>query len=547
MSSIFSDSDDWSLNSGDTAPFEVSSPIQPGRNRPSGGPSSPISTSYTTEDDEDDVRASEDLTANIHRDNHGIIPDSPDSPRLASSNRRRNLDALNIQRGDQRGLSQILTDRRQGQSQLQGSSSSTIIPVAGPSRTRNHNANASGSESRTLNTDRRRTRSIVEIEDDSDDDIVFTGENRNPNPPQIPVARPHWTPANADNYGNRRPSPGRFRIMMNEIDDIIAERSARHDAIVNDQEDERRRQILSPPIQEPRPRPRIGLGGAVLFTRGRPVGPPNSRPAHRQIEARRVHLEGRDNSEDEEEPVPPIYARFMDALGFRERLAGWGGPPGADGVGGLGLDAPLGMLAELGGIPRPAGLGGMGRRQEDFQAILSKVELPKYSKPTNKEYVMDFDMDSIVEKEPIELDDDGNLIKQSMNKQKKKPYLICSNCPNPLLVSSAYKTPEDRLWVLRCGHLLDQSCLNKLQTPITTKELLSIQKQPDTHLLNNEDQLPKRRKKNASRKVKKPEEKKPDEYTFYCPVEGCHKSHKSIYVDESWKPKDGEGALAAYA
>ncbi|KAK6910876.1 hypothetical protein L486_05118 [Kwoniella mangroviensis CBS 10435] len=456
-------------------------------------------------------------------------PDIPSSPpaelrnrnNIAAFNRRRNLDeTLNVRRGDQRGLSQILQDRRRGQPDGNadagmGGSSASQQPAERPSGRRN---------------------TIVEVDDDSDDDIVFTGENRNPNPNPNPppnlrpiLRQAHQSRAygairqrlnqnqNAQDRIFRAPSPGRFRRMMDEIDELLDRRGEAHDAIINDQEDERRRQILSPPVTVPIPPRRIGLGGGGLFRR--------NAPPQAQIPADELNNDA----------VPG----WLAPLGQVFRFANGRGDPDR---------AEMEMRFQLGGLA--GGMFGGGIRhqqqQEDIQTILSKIAPPPYPKTMiTKGFTNDFDMDSIVRNEPIELDDEGNIIKNNTIKQKE--CLVCSECHLPLLVSSAYKSPSDKLWVLRCGHLLDEYCLNSLQTPQTPLEISSIVR----HETNDGTPEKKRRRKNASRKVKKPDPPKPDEYTFRCPVIGCGKEHQSVhFVDDEegrWKAKDGEGALPAYA
>ncbi|WWC71358.1 uncharacterized protein I206_105313 [Kwoniella pini CBS 10737] len=435
------------------------------------------------------------------------------------SNRRRNLEALDIQQGDTRGLSEILTERRNGRNQHNTqndfASGSQVVP---------------------------RRRSLIEIQDDSDDDIVFTGENINPNPPLVQTtSHPREDETRRDRIvrATRRPSPNRFRRMMDEIDELVQQRGEAHDAIINDQQDERRRAILSPPAPLPPPgtRPRIGLGGGGLYRRGQVT-----RPLTGVADRNERHQDYRDIPDlnmVENVVEPGILQRIMAARRIRD-----GSGIIAGGAEGLELGLGFGQLAgwNLGGLAGggPADIGLGLRREEDVQTILSKVSAPKYPEP-DKGFTTDFDMDNISNKEPIELDDDGNIIKRN----KVKPSIICISCSSKLLVSSAYKSEEDRIWVLRCGHLIEQKCLNRIQTPTTNSEILSIIKQADNDLLG--DNHMSKRRKNAKRKVKKVEIKQPDEYTYRCPIEGCGKKHKSIFVGEKWMSKDGEGAIAAYA
>ncbi|WVF67478.1 hypothetical protein IAT40_002234 [Kwoniella sp. CBS 6097] len=507
------------------------------------------------------------------------------------------------------------TDRQQSVSPSARPGGSFNLNPSARSARPNGNGNASQVEAGGSGGRRRGT--VVEIEDDSDDDIVFTGENRAArplSPPRLsgaPRLRPRPHPqlaqaaqaaqaaqegdgevasvaarrqsragAGADAAAGQRRGrfgEGDFRRAMAEIDAIIDQRQQDMYALVAGQEDERRRQILSPPAPPPpnQPRQRIGLGGGGLYRRGERVG------------AGPAAADGVVGLED----LPTAVRRDMEnQLAHRaavRRIIGGAGPMrGADGggEGQDGLELGFGALGGLGmlllgpgrygmgidaglGLGMGMGLGGAGPagRMEDVQTILSRVEVPKYDPPPIG-FSRDFEIGSEddEDKNPITIDEEGNVVRpspktiklQMTNKNKRRPYLICANCPSALLVSSAYKseTNADRVWALRCGHLIDQKCLEILSTPTTSKEMATVIRYPNPDLevlddtpVNRRNKRRKTTKKNGGDSKDK-KEKRPDEYLWTCPVSGCEEQHVSIDVGGgSWVSREGEGAISVYA
>ncbi|WVR09418.1 hypothetical protein IAU60_006485 [Kwoniella sp. DSM 27419] len=378
---------------------------------------------------------------------------------------------------------------------------------------------------------------VVEVDDD--DDIVFTGQRQNPNPPRpVPVEQP------APGGPGRQPDD--FRRAMNEIDDIIAQRREAHDAIIAGQDDERRRQILSPPAvhtpsPQPAPRPRIGLGGGGLYRGGerqrgdrpwgmQPLPGPDAMGRH---------------------AAPGLFLRpWPDPAGERGDLAReslYRRLAGGDmfNVMNPNVGARLRAIAMgLGDILGPAGGPGPGR--EDVPQILAKVEMPSFDPPP-KGYTREFDMDQAVGgSDLITIDDEGNVIE---NEHRRKPYIACASCDSPLLVASAYRSPNDRVYTLRCGHMIHQQCLDIAQIPQTPRQLASVDRHPD--ILGDPDSPEVagggRKRRNKRRRVRKVEEKKPDEYSWHCPIAGCGREHTSVHVDGVWTGKEHQGAVAIYA
>ena len=193
--------------------------------------------------------------------------------------------------------------------------------------------------------------------------------------------------------------------------------------------------------------------------------------------------------------------------------------------------------------------GGAGRREDDVLGIISKVELPEFE-ATRDGFTANFGLDELIKPpSPIRLDDEGRVVKTRFKKPREKPYLACANCPEPLLVSSAYRSQSDRVWALRCGHMIDQRCLEALSTPVTEDELATILHYPpgDLPILGLEAVSKKRGRSKRAKVMKRTSPPPPDEFEWRCPVEGCGKVHRSVLEGEMWVQKEGEGALSVYA
>ena len=170
----------------------------------------------------------------------------------------------------------------------------------------------------------------------------------------------------------------------------------------------------------------------------------------------------------------------------------------------------------------PAAFGGRG--PEGVSAILDRVT-PFHFTPPPPGFTTDFE--DPADKEPITLDDEGKVVKTTT---KFKPYLSCAMCHDPLLNSSYYRSDDDRIWALRCGHLIDQKCLAKLSTPESAPE--------------TEPELPlgkRKKRRKVTRKVLPAVE-----HEYACPVAGCEGKCTSVLEDEKWEQKLGEGALVAF-
>jgi hypothetical protein len=293
----------------------------------------------------------------------------------------------------------------------------------------------------------------------------------------------------------------------------------------------------------PVPRPRIGLGGAVLRRRDgqinyRPVMDIQRRPeglaeagirpgidAHamrHQAQATAAGGVARGRGFDLQRAVVAEPAGGQPHFLADLMAAGFGIPPGRPGA-----------VAQL-----MAGLhAGYGARPPviDVPATIAAVEPPRYPEALPG-FTHNFDLESL---QPIELNDRGDVVKT-----KKKPGLVCFICRDRLRLSSNYRTDADRVWTLRCGHMLDQKCLVGLSTPLTQPELDSVIPPLVTiPLLDAPDTKHKKRKTSV-----KPKKESIREYTWRCAAKGCGKAHKSVQMPgmEGWSQVAGYGAYQVY-
>lgn len=265
----------------------------------------------------------------------------------------------------------------------------------------------------------------------------------------------------------------------------------------------RRREALSPPPAAPeQPREgRIGLGGALLNHRGHRVRYQATRPGGRAPLANPYADLG----------LPAGTGRMEHAFAIMGRLLGF-------------HDPGIAAHPQNGGQP-----------VLDVQAIIAGIPKPTLPDPLPG-FTSNFDLDSV---HPIEIDDSENVVKT-----KKKPKLCCFICHNRLKLSSSYTSDDDRVWTLRCGHMIDQRCLHTLSTPTTPKELSAVA--PPFVVL---PVLGAPEPKTAKRKVKgKVAKEMPREYEWTCPAKGCGMGHKSVKMPEAeeWVQRAGEGALQVY-
>ena len=99
--------------------------------------------------------------------------------------------------------------------------------------------------------------------------------------------------------------------------------------------------------------------------------------------------------------------------------------------------------------------------------------------PPRSGYTFDFDRENNeAGAEPtdiIRLDTDEDapwtqeLSHRHVEKQHHKPHLVCARCQVPLRVSEGMRNEDDRVYALRCGHVVDAKCLAEMSKP---KELV---------------------------------------------------------------------------
>lgn len=120
---------------------------------------------------------------------------------------------------------------------------------------------------------------------------------------------------------------------------------------------------------------------------------------------------------------------------------------------------------------------------------------------------------------------------------KLTSVLVCAGCRRPL------RTGGDRLWALRCGHMIDSRCYESLSRPqFSSLPLLSRLGSPAPAL----GSVPKRRK--TAKAVKGKGKGVMESHEWTCPVGGCGKVHKSERMagEEDWVPAKDSGAIKVF-
>lgn len=305
------------------------------------------------------------------------------------------------------------------------------------------------------------------------------------------------------------------------------------------------RQIRSPPPAAPAAEPRgHGFGGAV-FRRGPAVV--RYRP-DQPVEYRHIN---RDGEAEVVEDLPP--RRVQPRRGAAQAAAARDpnhpdyDPAQAQARPGNFIrifpDIPLrgfaiNQFVDAFGLFNAAGPA----RAMDAKSILDTVK-PEVLPAANNEFTRTWDADDLAkeleEKEKrgvvVELDERGVVVPER-RKVRGQPYLACCACPEPLRVSSADRTPDDRVWALRCGHVLDQRCFKHYAEPEGGDvESLPVLDEPS----------PKRRKSGRSTRAKATRASK-KEHVWNCPVSGCAREHVSVMVNEAWVPMENLGGVQVY-
>jgi hypothetical protein len=210
------------------------------------------------------------------------------------------------------------------------------------------------------------------------------------------------------------------------------------------------------------------------------------------------------------------------------------------------------------GGPAGAGGGGAGQR-EDPATVAAKAKQPTHPSALPG-FSTDFEIKEDKKANAIELDDNGKVVQPKRHAPARpvpERYLGCVNCDEPLLLSGAYRSPEDKVWVMRCGHVIDQRCLDKIGQPHSDQDRESMIRPPPAGLdiLGAADQeeaigtMTTKRGKAKRAKVTKSKKTKalPVEYEWKCPVEGCGRLHRSVAMSGEWTQAEGVGAMQMYA
>jgi hypothetical protein len=200
-------------------------------------------------------------------------------------------------------------------------------------------------------------------------------------------------------------------------------------------------------------------------------------------------------------------ARSVAARELREAGPRYDGRPPPEILPGLGLRAPHRGGLELGndlrdfeamlqrvvmghGGPNPYAFAAMrAEQQQSVEESWSGINFTPRHNPLLG-FTYDFDKDAEDDKEPTEIvrldfDDESPIIEElkapvagssnhlgrhdSMTsvdgKGKGITSLVCAKCNEQLRVSQGQRTEADRVFALRCGHLIDKRCLDDISQP----------------------------------------------------------------------------------
>jgi hypothetical protein len=299
----------------------------------------------------------------------------------------------------------------------------------------------------------------------------------------------------------------------------------------------RRDHDFSPPppppddLPPPPPRPRIGLGGAVLRRGNQQINYGTALPARRpepypaadipQFEARLQERVDRVRRAREAQHAehPGMIANIV------QNLMNGGDPNGER------MEALLNRL-------RPAGVGrfipglhpGNQAALEDPAVIIARIPMPD-ALDLPDGYTSDFDLN-----DTIEIDQPKHA----------KRFMACTECGDPLYINDGQKSQDDRVWGLRCGHLIDQKCLLEISSPQVEDDRLNIIRPPPGGLDILGEEGGKVKKRGYKRKASKRTTNEPVEYEWKCPVNDCGWGHVSVLNEAEWKQDEEEGAVQLY-
>lgn len=165
--------------------------------------------------------------------------------------------------------------------------------------------------------------------------------------------------------------------------------------------------------------------------------------------------------------------------------------------------------------------------QEDIQVITARAHKP-IMKPAKDGFTRDFAID-----DTIEID----------QPRSEKKFLSCIDCGEPLLLNDGHKTPNDKIWSMRCGHFIHQKCLHQFSEPRLEQDRINITR--PLEVLGAEENKRGKRQKTTKKKVGR-KTNEPVEYDWNCPVKGCGFEHVSLLKDAEWVQDEAEGAFQIY-
>ncbi|CAE6479970.1 unnamed protein product [Rhizoctonia solani] len=182
------------------------------------------------------------------------------------------------------------------------------------------------------------------------------------------------------------------------------------------------------------------------------------------------------------------------------------------------------------------------REPVKYKQTIEIPDSPPLSADKGKGKAVDHELVLDRHKEIIEIysdeDEPGSIASSSQPVAPVKitSVLICAGCRRPL------RTGGDRLWALRCGHMIDSRCYTSLSRPqFSSLPLIARLGSPPP------GPATKRRKPNKE-KGKGKGKGVMESYEWACPVKDCGKLHKSERMagEEDWVPVKDTGAIKVF-
>jgi len=232
--------------------------------------------------------------------------------------------------------------------------------------------------------------------------------------------------------------------------------------------------------------------------------------------------------------------------------------------------------------------------------------LPSYTHPANPASGFTFDFAPPSPSPPatasssmsvIVIDDSPVASTSAFRCEDAATLLVCAFCLDPLILGGGKDDNGQRLWGMRCGHMIDGKCMDQIMKPASAVDLKGKGKATDgeppdrsdgkassmrlrtSHLLsgrptsqepqlgpayftrrrltpqnpfNNDPPTPPRHRgrpqaKSNKGKGKAIEPRVEATHEWTCPVPGCGRSHTSLLIEGKWIMDKEKGAIAIYA